>query len=87
MDMSLSKLWELVMDREAAVLQFMESQRAGHDWATERNWNELNWTEWTEVVIKSFVNSTVVAEILPSHGKQSIMASVIISSEAKNKKL
>ena len=42
MDMSLSKLWELVIDREAAVLQFMESQRVGHDWATERNWTELN---------------------------------------------
>ena len=31
MEMSLSKLWELVMDREAGVLQFMGSQRVGHD--------------------------------------------------------
>ena len=31
MDMSLGKLRELVMDREAAVLQFMGSQRVGHD--------------------------------------------------------
>ena len=29
MDMSLSKLRELVMDREACVLQFMGSQRVG----------------------------------------------------------
>ena len=38
MDMSLSKLWELVMDGEASVLQSMGSQRVGHDWATELNW-------------------------------------------------
>ena len=31
MDMSLSKVWELVMDREAGVLQSMGSQRVGHD--------------------------------------------------------
>ena len=38
MDMSLSKLWELVMDRKPGMLQSMGSQRVGHDWATERNW-------------------------------------------------
>ena len=31
MDMSLSKLQELVMDREACMLQFMRLQRVGHD--------------------------------------------------------
>ena len=30
MDVSLSKLWELVMDRKRGVLQFVGSQRVGH---------------------------------------------------------
>ena len=38
MHMSLSKLQELVMDREACVLQFMGSQRVRQDWVTELNW-------------------------------------------------
>ena len=38
MHMSLSKLWELMMDREAFVLQSMGLQRVGHNWATELNW-------------------------------------------------
>ena len=40
MDTSLSELLELVMDREACVLQIMGLQRVGHDWATELNWTE-----------------------------------------------
>jgi len=38
MDVSLGGLWELMMNREAGMLQFMGSQRFGHDWATELNW-------------------------------------------------
>ena len=41
-DMSLSELRELVMDREAWCAVIHGSQRVGHDWATELNWTELN---------------------------------------------
>ena len=37
MDMSLSKLQEFMMDMEAWMLQFMGSQRVGHNWGTELN--------------------------------------------------
>ena len=42
MDVSLSELRDLVMDRRPGVLQFMGSQRIGHDWVTELNWTEIN---------------------------------------------
>ena len=38
MDVSLSELRVLVMDREAWHAAIMGSQRVGHDWATELNW-------------------------------------------------
>ena len=34
-NVSLSELWEMVMDREPGVLRFMGLQRVRHDWATE----------------------------------------------------
>ena len=40
MDMSLSKLQELVMDRNPGVLQSMGLQRVRHNWATKLNWKQ-----------------------------------------------
>ena len=38
MDMILSKLQELMMDRKACMLQSMELQRVRYDWSIELNW-------------------------------------------------
>ena len=54
MDMSLSELRELVMDRETGVLQFMGSQRVGHNWATELTWWDIFHSQ------KHFINQGTV---------------------------
>ena len=57
MDMSLSKLRELVMDRRPGVLQFMGSQRVGHDWVTGLNWSV------TTCLISVFMNLITVGTL------------------------
>ena len=42
MDMILSKLWEIVEDREPGMLQFMGSQRFGHGLATKEQQHILS---------------------------------------------
>ena len=42
MDMSWSKLLEVVKDRETWHAVVHGLQRVGHDWATELNWTEMN---------------------------------------------
>ena len=41
MDVSLSELPEMVMDKETWRAVIHGSQRVGHNWATELNWTEL----------------------------------------------
>ena len=57
MDMGLDGLQELVWARRPGVLRFMGLQKVGHDWVTELNWTELNFTTrlWTESQSHYFV--------------------------------
>ena len=49
MDMSLSKLRELVMDREAWLVWFMVSQKVGDNWAAGLNWSAQAYLKFSAV--------------------------------------
>ena len=62
MDMSLIKLRELVIDRGPGMLQFMGSQRAGHDWVTELNWTD-NIYSYTKIKLYILYACTFLSQI------------------------
>ena len=49
MDMSLSNLWMMVMDREAWSATVHGSQRVGHNWAVELNHNK--WVQKEKILL------------------------------------
>ena len=61
MDMSLSKLWELGMDRKACMLQSMGSQSVTTE-PTELNWKHLHW--YNLHFIWRYVRESTVERIL-----------------------
>ena len=83
MDMSLSKFWELVMDREAGVLWFMGLQRVGHDSVTELNWNQIAF------IVKSQQMQTILSILLllTSNYKLDILKSVAFQMPLRAKRL
>ena len=60
MDMSLSKLMELVMDRKAAMLQSMGSQRVGYDWTDVPNIRVPQYIRQTLTDIKGEIDSNII---------------------------
>ena len=61
-DMSLSKLWELVKDREAWCATVHGSPRVGRNWVTEQQQREMG---AVETLSTSTLHITVISFILP----------------------
>ena len=57
MDISLSKLWEMVKDRKPGMLQSMGSQRVRHNWATEQQTHPIMFCHHAVGDYSSYLNA------------------------------
>ena len=60
MDMNLSELRELVMDREAWRAAIHGLQRVGHDWATELNWTDTGFAIISYAALENFISINII---------------------------
>ena len=65
MDLSFSKLWEIVKDKKPGMLQSMETQRAGHDWVTESQQQPIGVGDQMELFRLIKITGLVVAAVVP----------------------
>ena len=66
MDMSLSKLQEMMKDRKPGVLQSMVTQRVRHNWATKQQFQVTTWMNVWNLTLKETKLATKENELSDS---------------------
>ena len=68
MDTTLSNLWEMMKDRNPGIVQFMGSQRVGHNWGTEQQQQKLHTTPLQLQVAGIILSTIQMRKVRPGSG-------------------